>query len=132
MASRSFPFIPASAARLRLGDLLAIPYDDGSWAVLQVSSLRTGLGSGSSFGVGVLPWRGPSPPTAADIEEIEFIEHGLTRIEIFREGGAVVVDTAPLARGPQSNLTDMNVGTVHKVWGWRTAMDRARSAGSGD
>lgn len=130
VASRTFPFAPRSAARLSVGDLLAVPNEDGTWAVLQVSALRTGPGSRSAFGVGVLPWRGASPPTAAAIEGMEFLEHALTRIEIFSDGGVEVVGTAPLAAGVQSNLLEISVGTVHEVWGWATALERARSAGS--
>ena len=77
----------------------------------------------------MLPWRGDRRPTAEAIADLEFVEHGMTAIEIFTDGGAEVVATGALAGGAQSNMLNMNVGVTHKVWGWRTAMERARSAG---
>lgn len=126
MPGRTFPFSPRSAAKLALGDLLAIPCDDGTWGVLQVSGLESG--ARSTFHAGVLRWRGQSPPTSSDIDGLEFVEHGLTPIGIFKHGGVEVVGTAALAAGIQSNLNEFSVGSTHKVWGWRTAMNRARSA----
>lgn len=130
VVTRVFPFSPKSSTRLEVGDLIAIPCPEGDWAVLQVSALRrSGPGARTTLGVGVLPWRGDRQPTANAIEGLEFLEHGMTAIEIFTEGGAEVVDEAKLAGGVQSNMHDMTVGTRHKVWGWRAALDRARSAG---
>lgn len=129
MTNRAFPFAPKSASQLELGDLIGIPFNAGGWAVLQVSALRrTGPGARTTLGVGVLPWRGNQRPTAEAIVGLEFVEHGMTVIEIFTEGGAEVVAAATLAGGPQSTMLDMGIGVTHKLWGWRTAMERARSA----
>ena len=129
MPHRVFPFAPRSAADLEVGDLLSIPLGDDTWGVLQVSALRrSGPGARTTFGVGVLPWSGSRSPTESDIEGLEFVEHGLTTIEVFTNGGAQVVANAPLARGIQSALNDLRVGAKHSVWGWRTAIQRARSA----
>ncbi|MCB0910237.1 MAG: hypothetical protein KDB60_01305 [Propionibacteriaceae bacterium] len=103
MPKRDFPFSPKSATRLEVGDLIAISGSDGDWAVLQVSTLpRTGPGARTTLGVGVLPWRGKKQPTAEAIAGLEFVEHGLTSIEIFTDGGAEVVGSAALANGVQS------------------------------
>jgi hypothetical protein len=104
MCSREFPFSPRSATKLEVGDVLALPCEDGTWAVLQVSALRrTGPGARTTFGVGVLLWRGHERPTAADVAGLEFVAHGLTRIEIFSAGGAEVVTNTTLASGVQPN-----------------------------
>jgi hypothetical protein len=76
----------------------------------------------------VLPWRGTDKPTVKDIAGLDFLEHGLTDINIFGLGGAEVVANAPLAGGVLSNLHDVSIGVTHKVWGWHTAMTRARIA----
>jgi hypothetical protein len=128
--ARDFPFSPKSSTRLELGDLIAVPCAEGDWAVLQVSALRrSGPGARTTLGVGVLPWHGDRPPTAEAIKGLRFVEHAMTAIEIFTEGGAEVVGAGVLAEGVQSNLHETSVGVSHKVWGWRTAMARARSAG---
>ena len=130
MPERDFPFSPKSSTRLEVGDLIANPGVEGDWAVLQVSALRrSGPGAQTTLGVGVLPWRGDRPPTAEAVKGLRFTEHAMTAIEIFTEGGVEVVGTGALAEGVQSNLHEMSVGVSHKVWGWRTALDRARSAG---
>lgn len=130
MPARKFPFAPKSATRLEVGDLIAIPYSEGGWAVLQVSALRcSGPGARSALGVGVLQWRGDQRPTADAIAGLDFVEHGMTVIKIFTEGGTEVVASAPLAGGEQSNMNERGVGVTHQVWGWHTAMERARSAG---
>lgn len=130
MPEREFPFSPKTATALRVGDLIAIPGSGGRWAVLQVSALRrSGPGARTTIGVGVLPWSGAKPPTADAIAGLDFMEHGMTAIEIFSAGGAEVVGCAPLAGGVQSNMLDHHVGVKHEVWGWRTAMRLACSAG---
>lgn len=127
---RTFPYSPRSTATLRIGDLVAIP-DGGRWAVIQVAFLQaSGPGARTTFGAGILPWGGPDLPTAADVAGLGFIERGLTGIELFTQGGMEVVATAPLCGGSQSNLDDFSVGTMHSVWGWRTAVRRALAAAS--
>lgn len=127
--ARSFPFSPKTTARLELGDVIAIDCGDGTWAALQVSHLtRSGPGARTGLGVGTLPWRGAVYPTPEDLAGLSFLEHGRTTIQIFTEGGALVVAEAPLAGGPPSTLDEHGVGTVHGVWGWRTAFERAKAA----
>src|SRR5262245_34180367 len=54
MSSREFPFSPRSATKLEVADVLAIPCEEGTRAVLQVSSLRrTGPGAWTTLSVGV-------------------------------------------------------------------------------
>lgn len=55
------------------------------------------------------------------------IEQGLVPIAVFRDGGLQVVDTSDVVSTDlPSNLRDFDVGTRHKVWGWRTAVRRAQ------
>lgn len=56
-------------------------------------------------------------------------EQGLTGIKLFTEGGLqVVANSAVVPSGLSSNYRDLDVGTVHHVWGWKTAVRRARTA----
>ncbi|WP_165553660.1 hypothetical protein [Kribbella capetownensis] len=51
------------------------------------------------------------------------------RIELFTDGGLKVVDHAEVvSTGLPSNFRDMQVGTVHNVWGWKAAIKRAQAA----
>jgi hypothetical protein len=56
-------------------------------------------------------------------------EQGLITAEVFTQGGLRVVDEGDIvATGLPSNFRDADVGTHHKVWGWRTAIRRAQTA----
>lgn len=126
MADRNFPFSPRTTTKLELGDLVAVPRDDGRWGCLQVTDLtRSGTGSRTSLVVGVLPWVGESPPRSQDIHGLTITEQGLTSVEVFTKGGLEVVGTsAVVPHGLSSNFNDFGVGTTHNVWGWRTAVKK--------
>lgn len=132
MASRDFPFSPRTTSKLELGDLVAVPGDDGRWRCLQVTDLmRSGPGSRSSLVVGPLPWVGDHPPRRDDVQGFAVTQQGLTTIELFTEGGLRVVDTTPVVRNRlASNFRHFKTGTVHNVWGWRTAVRKATDYGS--
>lgn len=121
---------PRSTTSLEVGDLIAVPCEPAGWACLQVVDLmRKGAGARTSFVAGVLPWRGQAPPTRADVAGLAAIEQGLVRIELFTDGGLQVVDHAEvISTSLPSNFRDMQVGTVHNVWGWKTAIKRAQAA----
>jgi hypothetical protein len=129
MPIRSFPVSPRSTASLEVGDLIAVPCEPPGWACLQVVDLkRTGAGARTSFVAGVLPWRGQAPPTRGDVAGLAATEQGLVRIELFTDGGLQVVDHAEVvSTGLPSNFRDQQVGTVHTVWGWKMAIERAQA-----
>ena len=53
-------------------------------------------------------------------------EQALTRIEIFTEGGLQVVANSPIVPTVYaSNYRDFEVGTKHRVWGWKAAIRKA-------
>ncbi|WP_130413730.1 hypothetical protein [Xylanimonas ulmi] len=127
---RVFPFSPRSSRSLRVGDLIGVPLEDGSWACLQVTVLLpSGPGSASSFVVTPLPWRGQSPPVEATVAGVVPTEHGLTHIDLFRKAGLAVTGWAPV-EGDSAPRYDQDapVGTRHLVWGYRTAIQRAMDA----
>jgi hypothetical protein len=65
-----------------------------------------------------------------DVAGLAAIEHALVPVELFTKGGLQVVDHSELAASDlPSNFGDMGVGTIHKVWGWRTAIQKALVAG---
>lgn len=130
MSDRSFPFSPRSTATLEVGDLIAVPREPSGWACLQVADLnRRGPGARTTFVAGVLPWRGEEPPTRDDVIGLGSLEQGLVSVEIFTEGGLRVVDRGEVVPNlSPSNFRSYEVGTVHKVWGWRTAMRKAQEA----
>jgi hypothetical protein len=127
MPKRTFPFSPRSTASLEPGDLIAVPGEASEWACLQVVDVkRQGPGARTTFVAGVLPWRGQSPPTRDSIRGLAASEHGLVPIELFTRAGLQVVDQAEVVSTDlPSNFRDLQVGTVHKVWGWQTAMRKA-------
>jgi hypothetical protein len=120
----------ASLEALHVGDLISVPCEPSGWACLQVVGLkREGAGARASFVAGVLPWRGDSPPTRDDVEGLAATEQGLVHIQLFTAGGLQVVDNAQVVPTDlPSNFRDMQVGAVHKVWGWKTAIRRAQAA----
>src|SRR5262245_27110815 len=119
MPSRSFPSSPRSTMSLEVGDLIAVPCEPSGWPCLQVVDLkRIGAGARASFVAGVLPWRGQEPPTRGALAGLAATEQRLVLIELFTDGGLQVVDHAEVvATGLPSNFRDMQVGTVHNVWG---------------
>ena len=125
---RTYPFRPKSTVNLRIGDLLEVHREDGRWGCLQVTDLKeSGTGARTSLVVGVLPWVGDCPPTSADVAGMAVIEQGLAHIDIFAEGGLMVVghcDVVP--SGLDSNYRDFHVGSHHRVWGWRVAVSRSQ------
>jgi hypothetical protein len=131
MPNRTFPFSPRSTAPLEPGDLIAVPGEASVWACLQVVDVkREGPGSRTTFVVGVLPWRGQSPPTREAVAGLAATQQGLVPIELFTKGGLQVVDQSEvISTDLPSNFRDMQVGTVHKVWGWQTAIRRALADG---
>ena len=131
MSDRTFPFSPRNTASLEVGDLIAVPGGASDWGCLQVVDVRrVGPGSRTTFVAGVLPWRGQSAPMRDDVAGLAAIEHGLVPVELFTKGGVEVVDHSELASSDlPSNFRDVEVGTIHKVWGWRTAIQKALAAG---
>lgn len=128
MTDRTFPLSPRSTAALEVGDLIAVPCEPSGWVCLQVVDLqRGGAGSRTTFVAGVLPWRGQAPPSRDDVAGIGAIEHGLVPVDVFTQGGLQVVDNSEIAVTTlPSNFRDTQVGTTHKVWGWKTAIRRAQ------
>lgn len=109
MTKRQFPFSPRTSGQLEQGDIIAVPCEGGRWACLQVVELeREGVGSRSTLMVGPLPWSGAEPPTARDVEGLPVTEQGLTRIELFTEGGLqVVANSAGVPTAFASNYQDL-------------------------
>lgn len=125
---RTFPFSPRSAADLDLGDYWVVALPSGDLGVLQVRDLqKTGPGARTAFVAGVVEWRGDHAPSPGELEGRRVLAQGLTRIEVFTEGGAQVVGnaagTVPVA-GLTSGFRDFAVGTVTQTWGWRALAKR--------
>jgi hypothetical protein len=106
------------------------PASPSGWACLQVIDLRrSGPGARTTFVAGVLPWCGDEPPTRQAVSGLAASEQGFVTVEVFTQGGLRVVDEGDIvATGLPSNFRDADVGTHHKVWGWRTAIRRAQTA----
>ncbi|MDT7571106.1 MAG: hypothetical protein QOE05_1280 [Actinomycetota bacterium] len=125
---RSFPFTPRSATQLEIGDFWTVALPSGGLGCLQVRDLkRSGTGARTSFVAGVLDWRGDEQPQAADLAGKRVLAQGLTGIEIFTTGRAVVIghttETVP-TEGLTSAFRDFAVGTVTHVWGWMVLPQR--------
>ena len=121
---RSFPLTPRSVVGLEIGDFWTVELPSGGLGVLQVRDVkRSGSGARTSFVAGVIDWRGDTPPTGADLAGRAVLAQGLTVIEVFTLGGAVVLgntlDTVP-APGLTSIFRDHGVGTRTSVWGWKS------------
>jgi hypothetical protein len=59
-----------------------------------------------------------APPEAGSVVGSTVIEQGLTRIEIFTDGGLRVTDTCHVTpHAHKSNFGDTEIGTSHHVWG---------------
>jgi hypothetical protein len=125
----TFPCVASHNQGFEIGDLLAIPGEDGQWGCLQVTDLkRHGVGALTTLVVGVLDWHGSEEPTAESVLGSSVIEQGLTGIEIVTAGGYQITGTCAVGPNPwPSNFEDFGVGTTHNTWGWRTA---ARKAGA--
>jgi hypothetical protein len=130
MAQRSFPLLPRSAKDLEIGDLIAVPCEVDAWACLQVVALkRSGRGSRTSFIAGVLPWCGDESPTPQNVLGLAAINVGMVPVELFTDGGLRVVANATVVPTQlSSSFRDFEVGAVHRVWGWKTAIRKAQAA----
>lgn len=131
-SNRSFPLSPRSTSQLEAGDIIAVPREPTGWACLVVVEVqRRGPGARSTFIAGVVDWLGESPPREQDVAELPVVAQGLTRMEIFTEGGlAVVGNLRPVTTQFDSNYRDFHVGNTHRVWGWRTAIRQAQTRGA--
>lgn len=91
----------------------------------------TGPGATTAFVAGVVDWRGTEPPQAHDLQGRRVVAQGLTRIEAFTQGGAVILGNASEAvadGGLTSSFRNRGVGTKTEVWGWKALGQRAQSA----
>lgn len=124
VSPRRFPISPRTTRDIEIGDLIAIPVETGGWGCLQVTDLkRQGAGALKSLLVGVLDWHGIEEPTATSVVGSSVREQGMTRVELFTQGGYQITGTCPVGPNPwPSNFRDFGVGTVHQVWGWKAAV----------
>lgn len=76
---------------------------------------------------GVIDWHGEVPPPVADLHGRRVLAQGLTGVEVFKVGGAVVLgnttDTVP-TEGLTSAFRDFSVGTRTQTWGWKALARR--------
>ena len=131
MARRSFPFSPATATALRVGDVIPVPGPGGTWACLQVLELEPRRRK--SFVVGLLPWRGFRPPAAGDVDGLVPMTRALTRIEIFTEAGLQVTGNVPPNDAGQERFHGPSyVDKTTSVWGWIATVRTARYAAANE
>ena len=118
-ADRTFPLHPRSTLQLEVGDLIAVPCEPTGWACLVAVEVRRRCpGARTTFVAGLVDWYGERAPHGADIAGLPVIAQGLTRTELFTEGGLVVVgNVGSVATNIDSNYRDHHVGAVHQVWG---------------
>jgi hypothetical protein len=125
---RAFPFSPRSVADFEIGDYWCVPLPRGGLGVLQVRHLqRKGPGARTAFVAGVVEWRGDESPAPLDLHGRRVLAHGLTRVEVFTEGGAEIVGNAPgtvPVGGLTSAFRDFAVGTGTQNWGWKVLSNR--------
>jgi len=126
MATRTFPFVPGTTAELHVGDLAAVPRERRTMGL--PSGHRTPAERewvAHDTRGRCPPWVGDNPPTSHDVVGLVVAKQGLTRMEIFTQGGLEVVGTAlVMAHGFPSHFGgDFEVGTVHQVWGWKAAIE---------
>lgn len=71
---------------------------------------------------------GEQAPREADIAGLPVMAQGLTRTELFTEGGLTVVgNVGSVVTTFDSNYRDHHVGAVHHVWGWKAAIRHAQA-----
>ena len=128
MPDRVFPLSPRSTRDLEVGDYWVVPLSDGSFGACLVTDLkRSGPGALSSMVVGVVDWRGDAEPAAADLAGRRVLAQGLTRVEVFTEGGAQILGNSQATlRGQdlRSAFRDFEVGTKTQTWGWKVLARR--------
>lgn len=107
---------------------MAVPISSDAWTCLVVVELRrSGAGARTTLIAGTVDWYGTNEQAAADISELPIVEQGLTRIELFTQDGVRVVgNIGPVSTPFDSNYRDYHIGAVHQVWGWKSALQRAR------
>lgn len=132
--TRTFPFSPSSATQLEVGDLVGVRSESGKWGCLQVVDLEPG--SRATLWAGLLDWSGDEPPDAENTAGAPVRDAPMTRIELFTHGGLQVLgNRAVRCDGASSSRTHGDVGTVHRVSGWkariRAATERADGLGTG-
>ena len=80
-----------------------------------------------NFVAGALPWFGEDLPTPRSVRRVTAVKVGVTRTEIFTEGGCQVVGNAKVKTTRfDSHFGRKPVGTVLHVSGWEAALGIAR------
>lgn len=124
MSVRNFPFVPASAVALAIGDLIGVPAHDGRWGCLQVTDLEPK--KRTILWAGVLDWSGIDPPNSASTAGCAILDNKVTRIELFTQGGLQVYGNREvIENGQRSKRGVGDVGTVHSVSGWKSRLNTA-------
>lgn len=124
MSDRNFPFVPASATDLAIGDLIGVPTHDGRWGCLQVTDLEPG--KRTILWAGVLDWSGTEAPNSESTDGCPILDNKMTRVELFTQGGLQVFDNrVVIEHGQRSNRGAGDVGTVHAVSGWKSRLNAA-------
>jgi hypothetical protein len=127
-----YPFVPASTADLRLGDLFAVPLKGGDLSVFQVRGLKSsGAGAYTHLVAGVLAWRAPRLPVGFDLRGRRVLAEGVLRFEVFAPGRAEVFGTSDQAVPPvawSELAAAFTAGTTTEVWSWKSLRRRAELA----
>jgi hypothetical protein len=127
-----YPFVPKSNKFLRPGQFWAIPLSNGKFAAGRVMAVPA-FGPKDRVGVviGLMDWSGDHEPTASDLAGRGVLgRQAQARFEAISMNGGQVLGLRPLDVDGIVPIDpmDLSVGSVHRVWGWRTIVNEAEKA----
>jgi len=127
-----YPFVPKSNRHLRRGQFWAIPLSNGRFAAGRVTAVPAfGPADRTGVVVGLMDWSGDREPTADDLIGRTILGvQAHTRYEAISKTGGSVLGYLPLEldRIAPADPTEVGMGNVTSVWGWRTIVKYAEAA----
>ena len=120
---------PKSNVKVKPGDFCFVRREDGRVALFIYLCAR--LRSRSYFYGALADAVLEAPEVDLIPDQVSVGEHALLHIKCFRENGTPIVGNmlkhleSRLLADVERQVSDMNVGATHRVWGYRTIVKRA-------
>jgi hypothetical protein len=124
----AYPFVPKSNRYLEAGQFWALPLSDGRYGCGRVMAVPAfGAKDRVGFVAGLAGWIGPEPPTEATIAGAPVLLQAKAHFETISKTGGSVLGIRPLELDGLVAIDphDYRVGSVHRVWGWQTIVNKA-------
>lgn len=128
MEMPAYPFVPKSNRYLEAGQFWALPLSDGRYGCGRVMAVPAfGKKDRVGFVAGLAGWIGSELPTEATIAGAPVLLQAKAHFETISETGGSILGIRSLELDGLTAIDphDYRVGSVHRVWGWQTIVNKA-------